>query len=401
MRILLLSQVFPPQTGGSGRWLWELYRRLVSVDVRVVAGAYPGDQAFDAAGGVPTERIRLRFDHWGISRPRAAMQYAEAFAALSRILRQGPSDVIHCGKCLPEGLLALAASKVWGTRYWCYAHGEELTLARTSRELRALTRLVLRHAEKIVVNSGFTRSLVIAEWGVAEERVILMHPGVDTSRFTPALPDTSVREDLGWTQRTVILTVGALQKRKGQDTTIRALPRILKICPDILYAIVGEGWERQDLERLAQVQGVGDHVRFYGVPTDEDLVKYYQQCDLFVLANRQVGWDVEGFGIVLLEAQACGKPVIAGDSGGTSDAVCRGVSGEIVDGAQPESVAAAIIGLLSDRQSLAEMGQRGRSWVVDRFDWSVHARRCAELFSGADGHGAAGRTRVHAGTPCI
>src|SRR4029453_2663396 len=126
-----------------------------------------------------------------------------------------------------------------------------------------------------------------------------------------------VRKELGRTGRQVVLTVGALQKRKGQDMMIRALPAIRRRCPDVLYAMIGEGWERPYLDKLVADHGVGDLVQFRGTPTDDEMIRCYQQCDLFALPNRQVGWDLEGFGIVLIEAQACGKPVVAGTSGGT------------------------------------------------------------------------------------
>src|SRR6185436_3012049 len=149
----------------------------------------------------------------------------------------------------------------------------------------------------------------------------VLHPGTDVAKFTPAPPDAAVRARLGWQGRRVVLTVGALQKRKGQDMMIRALPAIRRRCPDVLYAIAGEGWEIDALRQLARDLQVEDAVAFHGVPDDVSLVQYYQQCDLFALPNRQVNWDFEGFGIVLLEAQACGRAVIAGASGGTAEAI--------------------------------------------------------------------------------
>src|SRR5262249_56405909 len=137
--------------------------------------------------------------------------------------------------------------------------------------------------------------------------VTVRHPGVDTGGFVPAPPDPAARARLGWHGRRVILTVGALQKRKGQDMLIRALPAIRARCPEVLYAVAGEGWERPYLEALVDELGVRGAVQFRGIPEDDDLIRCYQQCDLFALPNRRIGWDFEGFGIVLLEAQACGK----------------------------------------------------------------------------------------------
>ena len=310
----------------------ELYRRLPSAEVHVAAPETDGATAFDAAAGIAVHRLPLRLSGWGVLHPRSVWQYARALRRLRAVASRVRPDAIHCAKCLPEGLLGLAIARQHGLPLVCYAHGEELTLAKTSRELAALTGRVLRAAVLIVANSQFTRQLLLEDWRVPAEKVVVMHPGVDTGRFAPAPPADDVRLRLGWAGRRVVLTVGALQKRKGQDMLIRALPRIREACPNVLYAMVGEGWEQEYLERLVDEQGVRDLVQFRGAPNDSELVECYQQCDVFALPGRQVGWDVEGFGIVLLEAQACGKPALAGVSGGASETLIAGVTGELVDG---------------------------------------------------------------------
>src|SRR5262249_11335739 len=158
---------------------------------------------------------------------------------------------------------------------------------------------------------------------------------------------------------------------KGQDMMIRALPRIRRHCPDILYAIVGGGLQRGYLESLVAELGVADCVQFRGAPTDEELIHYYQQCELFVLANRRVGWDFEGFGIVLLEAQSCGKPVLAGASGGTAETMDVPNTGRVLLCEEPEPLADAVVDLLNQPTLRQQMGQRGRSWVAEHFDWEV------------------------------
>jgi phosphatidylinositol alpha-1,6-mannosyltransferase len=293
--------------------------------------------------------------------------------------RRHRPTAIHCAKALPEGLIGLAAGRTLGIPYVCFAHGEELTLARTTRELRWLTRRVLHGASQLVANSHNTKRLLVNDWGVVEARVIVMHPGVDAARFVPATPDPRVRSTLGWTDRRVVLTVGALQKRKGQDTVIRSLPAIARRCPDVLYVVAGEGWERPYLEGLVDELQVHDYVQFRGTPRDDELIQCYQQCDLFVLANRQVGWDFEGFGIVLLEAQACGKPVVAGVSGGAPETLEAGVSGEVVDGDSVDSVAEVVASLLDDPDRRARMGAAARRRIERHFTWDILARQAAEL----------------------
>lgn len=380
MKILLLSQVFPPARGGSGRWLWELYRRLSGFEVHVAAARTAGAEAFDRASELRTVRIPLAFTNWGIWDPRGGFQYSRALVELSRLVHQARPDVIHCGKCLPEGLLALIVKRCTGIPYYCYAHGEELTLAATSRELTRLSRKVLRQATRVVANSQHTKEILVTRWGVSADRVAVMHPGVDTTRFVPAPPDPALRTRMGWADRRVVLTVGALQKRKGQDMMIRALPSIRARCPDVLYSVVGEGWERDYLESLASDHGVADAVQFRDTPGDQELISCYQQCDLFALPNRQVGWDFEGFGIVLLEAQACGKPVVAGLSGGTAETLEPSRSGELVSCDAPDRLATLVADLLDRPDRRLQMGHRAREWVVSRFDWPVLVNEAARQF---------------------
>jgi phosphatidylinositol alpha-1,6-mannosyltransferase len=351
--------------------------------VHVASSAVPEAEAFDRTHDLPITRIALRFPNWGVFNRHSAWCYLSTLRSLRRLVKRTRPAVVHCGKCLPEGFLARTLRAWGGPPYWCYAHGEELTLARTSSELTWLTRRALRGAAGVVANSRHTRDLLARDWGVSPERVHVLHPGVDTHTFVPAPPDPAVRADLGWGERPVVLTVGALQQRKGQDMMIRALPKLLRRFPDLLYVIAGEGWERTYLERLVNDLGVGAAVQFRGVPQDDELVRCYQQCDLFALPNRQVGWNFEGFGIVLLEAQACGKPVLAGDSGGTAETLRASETGVVADCTSPDALAGAVADCLSDPGRLARMGARARPWAVEQFDWSALLPRAAKLFEGA------------------
>jgi phosphatidylinositol alpha-1,6-mannosyltransferase len=374
VKILALAQVFPPKHGGSGRWLWELYRHLPAGDVHVIAGAVNGDAEFDRAATLSISRLPLDFTSWGLSSLRSATSYLKTFLHVRSFATQFRPDVIHCGKSLPEGLIAAAVGRVRRTPFVVFVHGEEITLAAQSRELNRLTRAVLRKARGIVANSASTKQLLVESGVALPANIVVIHPGVDATTFVPASQDANVRRRLGWTDRRVILTVGALQKRKGQDMLIRALPAIRELVPNVLYAIAGEGWERAYLEALAREHGVDDIVQFRGAPPFAELVECYQQCDLFALPNRQVGWDFEGFGIVLLEAQACGKAVVAGRSGGTAETMQPGVTGELVDCEAPDALARTVVTLLNAPDRLAAMGVRAREWTVARFDWTVLAR---------------------------
>jgi phosphatidylinositol alpha-1,6-mannosyltransferase len=377
---LLISEVFPPKTGGSGRWFWEIYRRLPREAFVIAAGEDPRQEEFDRSHDLRVVRTPLKMSAWGLRSWQGLKGYWRALRRLRPLLRSEGVRRIHCGRCLPEGVMALALKWWTGTPYVCYVHGEDVNTATESRELSWLVRRVLRGADFTIPNSRNTMRLLTEEWGLPPERVRLLHPGVDTQRFTPADRDPAARAALGWGDRPVVLTVGRLQKRKGQDQMIRALRTIRETVPDVLYAVVGDGEERVPLEELVAREGLGAHVQFRGEPDDETLVRCYQQCDLFVLPNRQVGKDIEGFGMVLLEAQACGKPVVAGDSGGTAETMRIPETGRVVCCDGPNELAALVTELLADRDLRGRMGEQARRWVAEHFDWEVLSHQAEGLF---------------------
>lgn len=387
MKLLVLTEIFPPQNGGSGRWFWETYRRLPRPMVHIVAGQHQDEKAFDATHDVSISRIPLRFRPWTIMSWRGFQNYALTSWRLFRIMSRQRIEMIHCGRCLPEGLLALAMRRLRGTPYACYVHGEELGTAQICREWKFLTKLALNNAEFILVNSRNSQRLLKEQWGIPDTRLRLFYPGVDTTRFTPANRDERCRQRLGWNDRPVVLTVARLQRRKGHDIMILAMADIRKVFPNVLYVIAGNGEERTTLQSLARQHGVAGNVQFMGEVDERTLVECYQQCDLFALPNRQIAEDFEGFGMVLLEAQACGKPVLAGASGGTSETMNSPHTGRTVPCERPEALAAAVIDLLSDSDRLAQMGKAARAWAVERFDWSVVGRQAEMMFRRAAPNG--------------
>jgi phosphatidylinositol alpha-1,6-mannosyltransferase len=377
---LVISEVFPPKTGGSGRWFWELYRRLPRGEYVIAAGEDPRQDEFDRTHDLRIRRIPLSVRQWGLRSREGLAGYARAIRRLGSIMRRERVECIHVGRCLPEGLLALAFKLFAGTPYICYAHGEELTCAGSSRELRWLMRRVFSGAGRVICNSRNTWKLLRSSWGLPESRLAILHPGVDTQWFVPVERDARVRAELGWGDRPVILTVGRLQKRKGHDMMIRALGQIRATVPEVQYAIVGDGEERAALEQLAVTEGVADQVRFHGEADEATLLRCYQQCELFVLPNRQVGEDIEGFGMVLVEAQACGKPVIAGDSGGTAETMRVGETGEVVDCRGPDQLAELVTGFLSEPARRGKMGRAARAWTLQEFDWTKLSQKAESLF---------------------
>ena len=380
MKTLLLSEIFPPQTGGSGRWFQEIYSRLERDQVVIAAGGHARQKEFDKSHHLNVVRDLQPMSTWGVASPAGFTGYARGICRIRRLITRERPAMIHAGRCLPEGVIALALRFLTGIPYLCYVHGEDVSTARSSRELSFLVRRVLSSAACCIANSRNTVSLLRRDWGLTSERINILYPGVDTQKFVPAVQDHRLRKRLNWQDRTVVLTVGRLQKRKGHDMLIRALPLIREIFPDILYSIVGDGEEFSTLENLSSQVGMQNHVQILREIDDEELVTCYQQCDLFVLPNRIHDRDIEGFGMVLLEAQACGRPVIAGDSGGTAETMISRHTGLIVDCTSPKPLAEAVLELLSDASRRQTMGDLGRQWVVRNFDWNSLATEASELF---------------------
>lgn len=380
MHCLLVSEIFPPAVGGSGRWFWEVYRRLPRENCVIAAGTHSRQKHFDLGHDLDVHRVIGHPGNWEWIGWRGADAYVRAIGNVLRLVKSRNIEMIHCGRMLPEGVIANVVKSLTGVPFCCYAHGEEVTGAKVSREHTLLVKRVLRRCEFIIANSKNTARLLQQEWEFPAERTKILHPGVDTERFRPAEVSTEVRELLGWQNRPVILTVGRLQGRKGHDKMIEALGKIRAAIPNVLYAIVGDGEERARLEAVVDKLDLRSHVRFHGENGEDELLYCYQQCDLFVLPNRQIGQDIEGFGMVLVEAQACGKPVLAGDSGGTAETMKVGETGFVVDCTSVDGIANAVADLLEDDSRRIEMGIAARRWVVRQFDWSSLSENAAALF---------------------
>lgn len=386
MKTLLVSEIFPPRHGGSGRWFAELYSRLPRSDYLIAAGATAGDRDADRvlADRLSITRVPLSSPSWGLRSMTGLRYYYRTHRALAALIRSEGISTVHCGRCLPEGVMGWMLKRRFQLPYLCFVHGEDIQTAAESRELSWIIRRVFDNASLLIANSENTASLLYRDWHLSQEKVHVLHPGIDAERFKPAPADPAFLERMGWQGRTVILTVGRLQRRKGQDMLIRALPAIRAAIPDVLYAIVGDGDELPTLKRLVEEHGLGDCVSFLGEIDDTSMVKCYQHCTLFALPNRAEGSDIEGFGMVLAEAQACGRPVLAGDSGGTRETMSVGESGIIADCTAPEPLANAVIDLLGrGAAQLATMGERGRRHVTDHLEWSAHVARASALFEAA------------------
>jgi phosphatidylinositol alpha-1,6-mannosyltransferase len=376
--VLLVTELFPPAVGGSAELLRNVYSRLDRLSVTVLTDevAAPAGEA-EPRDSMHIVRRRLRYPQWGLLHPAGLSQHLQVASAIGRLSQ--PSDVVHCARALPEGLGAFLASRAMRRPYVCWAHGEELSYVKSSRELTWLMRRVIHGAAALVANSRNTAAM-LADFGAPADRLHVIHPGVDSARFRrDAERARAMRSTLAGADDLLLLTVGRLQRRKGHDHVIEALSGLVASHPHLRYVIVGDGEERARLERIAAERGVADRVVFAGVVAPETLPAYYAAADLFVHPNRVEAGDFEGFGIVFLEAAAASLPVIGGNTGGVPEAVSDGRNGVLVSGTDVEELRAAIVRFADDPALRASMGRAGREMAASAFDWSSAAGKLAAI----------------------
>jgi phosphatidylinositol alpha-1,6-mannosyltransferase len=382
MSILLLSEIFPPLHGGSGRWFYELYRRLEAGSVTIVTQnntKTADNQRVDNEFPQAIHRIKMASNSWGLISLSGLAFYT---GTLFRILRLKPKGLaqIHCGRTIHEGFTGLLLAKILRKPLVCYVHGEDIEVARTSRELTWIVKRVLAGANRLICNSQNTKALLVEHWQVPEEKIAVIHPGVDEDRFKPVPPNTEFRAAHGWTDRFVCLTVGRLQRRKGHDRMIEAIPHLLKHIPNLMYVIVGQGDNYKNLTGAVKKLGLEQQVQFLNEIDDSDLIGCYQQCDLFILPNRSDGNDIEGFGMVLVEAQSAGKPVIAGNSGGTAETMDIGITGLIADCTEPACISEAVVALKKATEKGEFQPDTCRQHVLGKLTWAKHTEQARAVF---------------------
>jgi phosphatidylinositol alpha-1,6-mannosyltransferase len=379
LHLLVLTENFVPAKGGSITWLLNTYSRFDPQEIVVVTSPQEGASCIDSVLPFRVVRMPMTMPDWDPTVPASLVKYLRVIWHVYLHCQTHRLQQIHCAKVFPEGLVAWALRWCYGLPYLLYAHGEEILIALTSRKLAWLLPRIYCGAAAIIANSHHTKTL-LQDIGVDTSRIHIIHPGVDMQLFcTSSEAAQRIRQKHYIGVAPMLLTVGRLQRRKGQDMVIQALLHIRQRIPQVKYVIVGAGEELATLTTLAQGLGVQDSVVFAGSVSDQELAAYYAACDIFIMPNRQIGGDIEGFGMVYLEAGAAGKPVIGGKSGGTDDAILDSVTGIRVDGNSSSEIANAVIDLLSMPDRAKAMGARGQQRVTSEFTWNAVVRRTRAL----------------------
>jgi phosphatidylinositol alpha-1,6-mannosyltransferase len=371
VRHLLVTNDFPPKVGGIQSYLWELWRRLPPERVAVLTTPYRGAAAFDRAQPFHIERTR---DPVLVPHPGLVRRINATAAAVG-------AGLVVLDPALPLGLVGSSLE----LPYALVLHGAEVTVPGRLPGSRGLLARVLRGADRVIAAGGYPAAEARRAAGAGLPPTTVVPPGVDTTRFHPLDADerAKARADLGLpVDGRLVVGVSRLVPRKGFDVLIDAAARLAPAMPDLTLAIVGAGRDRRRLE--ARSRRTGAPVRFLGRVPGADLPRAYGCADVFAMLcrNRWAGLEQEGFGIVFIEAGACGVPSVAGGSGGAGEAVLDGETGFVV-GEPSDAVAVAdrLQALLTDDGLRSRMGSAARARAVAAFDHDVLAGRLLEGLS--------------------
>jgi phosphatidylinositol alpha-1,6-mannosyltransferase len=371
---LLLTYDFPPIGGGIARWMAELAKRYPGRPLIVSTGQHPDAPDVDATFPGPVDRLpiaarRLRtiqgILHW--SRRAAVMA------------RTHGAEFIWCGNIKPAAYPARWVRERLGVPFGILLHGGDLLILQhqvhQSAVKRRTARALLTSASVLVANSQWTRDRCVHLLGELDveptpEQIRVVPLGADPDFFRSGVDTATVRQRYGLGEGRWLLSVARLTRHKGIDTALQALSRLGPEHPDLRYAVVGSGEERGALEQEARDLGVAERVRFLTEVPDRDLPALYNTAEIYLGVSRLMEQRVEGFGISLAEASACGIPVVAGRSGGMPEAVRDGETGILVNAEQPDEVAGALRRLLADHGLRRRLGEGGRRSVVERYNWN-------------------------------
>jgi len=348
MKTLLITLEYPPFRGGVASYYgnlakyWPIEEKLIVID---------------------NHRGELMPDNKPLS-------WLPAISLLKRKLDTGGFDRLIVGQILPLGTVTYIASLFHPIKYTVFLHGMDLAFALRTGRKRFLSKLILNRADKIICANSYVKDRLIETWPQFEDKIGVINPGIESG-----VPDTdpydlrSIKNSYNLEGKTILLSLGRLVKRKGVDQTIEALAQIPEEdSHNLMYFIAGAGPREEYLKKLVPLR-FAKKIIFLGELSEDEKWAWLRLCDIFIMPSRDISGDFEGFGIVYLEANLCGKPVIAGNSGGVRDAVVDGVTGLMVDPEKADNIGTAIIHLLNDPELRNKLGEQGRQRALKEFDW--------------------------------
>ena len=372
--VLFVTNDFGPRAGGIETFIIGLIQRRPFGQTIVYTSFQENSAQFDADWlanyGVRVIRDRSKIL---LPTPRVALQ-------LRGIIKKEGITTAAFGAAAPLGLLSASMKRAGVVRTVALTHGHEVWWAKVF-PFNLLLRRIGSTVDVLTYLGEFTRKAISKALSArAQSAMVKIAPGIDVEHFI-STDASSLRESLGLADKKVIVSVGRLVHRKGQDHLIEAMPEILKNVPRAHLLLVGEGPYREHLQNLVHQLKLESSVTFIGRIQYQDLPMYICVGDIFAMPSRSrlMGLEVEGLGIVYLEASSCGLPVLAGDSGGAPDAVIQNETGLVVSGTDNKEIASAAVALLTNLEASQKMGTVGRQWIVDNWRWEIWSKTFEEL----------------------
>ena len=366
-KILLVTNDFGPRAGGIETFVIGLLERIKGHEVTVFTSQQGDTSVYDQQWldkfgvRVVRDKSKILLPSWRVTRA------AKKIVAVKNI------DVVVFGAAAPLALMSPSLRKSGVKKIIALTHGHEVWWAKIFPFKLAIKRIG-KNVDHLTYLGEFTRQAISEALSrKSATEMVKIAPGIDTAHFIPQPDAMQKRKELGLQDKKIIISVGRLVHRKGQDNLIQAMPAVLKKIPNAHLLLVGEGPYKKHLEKLVMRLSLKQNVTFAGRIMYDRLPSYLSAADLFAMPSRSrfFGLEVEGLGIVYLEASACGIPVVAGNSGGAPDAVLEGVTGLCVDGTNIEQITRAIVEICRDAERASHMGAAGRNWIVDQWRWDI------------------------------
>ena len=360
---VFVTNDFPPRAGGIQTFVYELVRRFNPAEVTVVTSKFAGDAEFDAQQAYRVVR----------SAHAVLLPTNSTFKLVRQVIAETGATRVVFGAAAPLALMTPKLRPLGVTKIVALTHGHEVGWARTPVTSSAI-RKIGTSVDVLTYLGDYTKTRIATALRKQDQnKLVKLAPAVDPVLFNPSqLASANVlREQIGFSGRPTIVCVSRLMARKGQDALIDALPAIAREVSNVALVIVGDGPYRGALEKKVRELGLQNSVHFAGRVDYANLPTWYLTGDVFAMPcrTRNAGWDVEGLGIVYLEASASGLPVIAGDSGGAPDAVLNGQTGLVVQGRSQEEIVRACVRLLNDEPLRKQLGAAGRIWIEQHWTW--------------------------------
>jgi len=375
-KILCITNDFGPRAGGIETFVMGLIERAPKGSIIVYTSAQGDTTSYDQ-GWLRDFGVEVIRDPSKILLPTPRV-----IRSVKKVIARDSIKQVFFGAAAPLAIMARSLRKKGVVNIVALTHGHEVWWAKLWPFSSAISSIG-NNVDHLTYLGEFTKSEIAKALSTkAKSRLVKIAPGIDTDHFAPDSGSIQLRRDLGLIDKKVIVSVGRLVHRKGQDFLIQSLPAILEKHPTAHILMVGEGPYRKDLTKIVEKLKLSQAVTFIGRIQYKDLPRYICAGDIFAMPSRSrlAGLEVEGLGIVYLEASSCALPVVAGRSGGAPDAVDEGITGFSVDGTSTVEISSVIIKLLDDPAKAKAMGTAGRSWIIEKWRWEIWSKQFNALF---------------------